>query len=140
MLGVLAGGVGDGFALAGLDHADGGLDEVADHAFDVAADVADLGELGRLDLHERSADEAGETAGDLGLADAGRADHEDILGKHLSPDVLSQLPAAPAVTDGDGDGSLGGVLADDVAVQFGDDLTRGQLGHESSSTVRLVLV
>ena len=36
---------------------DGGLDEVADHRVDVAADVADLGELGRLDLDERRAGE-----------------------------------------------------------------------------------
>ena len=30
------------------DHVDGDLDEVADDGFDVAADVADLGELARL--------------------------------------------------------------------------------------------
>ena len=34
-------------------HVDRDLDQIADHRFDVAADVADLGELRRLDLDER---------------------------------------------------------------------------------------
>ena len=46
-------------ALLLLDHADGDVGEIADHAFDVAADVADLGVLGRLDLEERGRRRAG---------------------------------------------------------------------------------
>ena len=49
------------------------LDEIAHDLLDVAPDVADLGELGRLDLEERRAGELGEAARDLGLAAAGRA-------------------------------------------------------------------
>ena len=66
---------------------DARLDQVADDLLDVAADIADLGELGRLDLDERRAGELGQAARDLGLADAGRADHQDVLGQHL----LAQL-------------------------------------------------
>ena len=59
------------------------LDQVAHDALDVAADIADLGELGRLDLEERRLGEPGQAAGDLGLAAAGGADHQDVLGQHL---------------------------------------------------------
>ena len=112
-----------------LDQADGGLGQVADHALDVAADVADLGVLGRLDLEERGADELGEPAGDLGFADAGGADQDDVLGRDVLAQLGGQLLPPPAVADGDGDGLLGGVLADDVPVQLGDDLPGGQVGH-----------
>src|SRR5690606_41033231 len=45
---------------------------------------------------------------------------------------LGQLLAAPAVAQGDGDGALGVGLADDVAVELGDDLAGRQgrcIGH-----------
>src|SRR3546814_12128019 len=47
-----------------------------------------------------------------------------------SSDVCSSdlLHPAPAVTQGDGDGALGIVLADDVAVEFVDDFA-GSHGH-----------
>ena len=109
-------------ALAG--HGDGDLDQVADDLLDVAADVADLGELGRLDLEEGRLRQARQAAGDLGLADAGRPDHQDVLGQDLLAQLLGQLLAPPAVAQGDGDGALGVVLADDEAVQLGDDLAR----------------
>ena len=55
------------------DRANRGFDQVAHHRFDVAADVADFGVLRRFDFHERSADDAGQAARDLGFTDAGRA-------------------------------------------------------------------
>ncbi len=56
--------IGDAFLGLRLDqaalflahHADGHLGQVADHAFNVAAVIADLGILGGLDLQERRAD------------------------------------------------------------------------------------
>ena len=82
----------------GLAHqADADLDQVAHDGIDVAADVADLGELGRLHLEERRAGELGQAARDLGLAAAGRADHQDVLGQHLFLEVIGQLLAPPAV-------------------------------------------
>ena len=68
------------------------LDEVADDGVDVAADVADLGELGRLDLDERRVGEPRQPARDLGLADAGRPDHQDVLRR----DLLAQRLGRPA--------------------------------------------
>jgi hypothetical protein len=68
-------------------HVDGDLDEVAHHRLDVAPDVADLGELRGLDLQERRLREPREPPRDLGLADAGRPDHQDVLRR----DLLGQL-------------------------------------------------
>ena len=65
--------------LAGLLDAD--LDQVAHDGVDVAAHVAHLGELGGLHLDERRVGEAREPARDLGLAHAGRPDHQDVLGR-----------------------------------------------------------
>jgi hypothetical protein len=110
------------------DHVDGQLDEVADHRLDVAPDVADLGELRRLDLDEGRLGEPGKAAGDLGLADAGRADEDDVGRLDLLADVLVDAPAPPAVAQRDRDGALGPRLADDELVELGDDLARGELG------------
>jgi hypothetical protein len=82
--------------------------------------------------------------GDLGLAAAGRADHQDVLGQHLLAQRLRQLQAAPAVAQRDRDGALGVLLADDVLVELGDDLARGKVvAHyvtQSFSMTRLWLV
>jgi len=88
---------------------------------DIAADVADLGELGRLDLDERCVGQLGQAASDLGLAHAGRSDHQDVLGRDFLAQRVSHLLAAPTVAQRHGDGLLGLVLADDVLVEFGDD-------------------
>src|SRR5512138_1218038 len=103
-------------------------DEVADHRLDVPADVADLGELAGLDLEEWRAGQLGQPARDLGLADAGRADHEDVLGGDLVGQVGWQLAPPEAVAQGDGHGLLGRFLADDVFVELGHDLLGRELG------------
>jgi len=46
----------------------------------------------------------------------------------------------PAVAHRHGHGPLRLVLADDVAIQVGDDFPRGQVAHASSSTTRCSLV
>ena len=63
-----------------------------------------------------------QAARDLGLADAGRPDHQDVLRHHLFAHLAFELLAAPAVAQRDGDGALGVLLADDEAVEFGNDL------------------
>ena len=83
------------------------LDQVADDGVDVAADVADLGELGRLDLDEGRIGEPRQAPRDLGLADAGRPDHQDVLGRDLLAQRLGHLLAAPAIAQRDGDRALG---------------------------------
>ncbi len=127
LFGVQLGLVGDLVDLLGAHHVHGDLREVADHALHVAADVADLGELRGLDLEEGRVGHAREAARDLGLADAGRADHDDVLGHHVGGHLGRELLAADAVAQRDGDGALGGVLADDVLVELGHDLPRRHL-------------
>jgi hypothetical protein len=108
-------------------HVDGDLHEVAHDGFDVAADVADLGELRGFHLEEGRVGELGEAAGDLGFADAGRADHEDVFRHDLFGEIGRKLLAAGAIAQRDGHGALGGGLADDVLVELGDDLARRHL-------------
>jgi hypothetical protein len=66
---------------------------------------------------------------DLGLADAGRADHQDIFRQHLLAQAAIELQPAPAVAQRNGDRALGVGLADDEAVEFGDDFTGGEVCH-----------
>ena len=133
-------------AARGACHGDAGFDEVAHDLVHVAANVTNLGELGGFHFQEWRVGELGKAAGDLRLAHAGGADHEDVLRHHLVTKRAFQLLAAPAVPERDGDGALGFRLADDVAVQFRDDLAGGKIGHVRSqavasvSTVRLLFV
>ncbi len=102
--------------------------QVTDDRFDIAADIADLGELGRFDLEEGRVGQLGQAPGDFGLADPGGADHQNVLRGDFLAQLGRQLHAPPAVAQGDGHGALGVVLADDVAVEFVDDLA-GRHGH-----------
>ena len=119
----------DVLALAALDHGDAGFDQVADDLVDVAADIADLGELGRFHLDEGRIGKLGQAPRDLGLAHAGGSDHQDVLRHHLVAHGAGELLAPPAVAQGDGDGALGLGLTDDVAVEFRDDLAGREVGH-----------
>jgi hypothetical protein len=129
-------------ALLLAGHVDGAFHQVADDLLDVAPDVTDLGELGRLDLDKGRLGEFRQAARDFRLADAGRADHQDVLRHHLLAHVIVELLAPPAVAERDGDGALGIVLADDVAVELGYDFSGGEAGHDRSmvSMVTLLLV
>ena len=122
-------------ALLLADKRDTDLDQVADDLLDVAADIADLGEFGRLDLEERRAGKLGQAAGNFGFSDAGRADHQNILWQNFLAQFVVQLQAPPAVAQRDGDRALGVALADNVAVEFGNDFAGGEVGH-ASHTIR----
>ena len=122
-------------------HAD--LGEVADDRLDVAPDVADLGELRGLHLEEGRLGHLRQTAGDLGLPDAGGPDHDDVLGGDLVAQILGHLLPAPAIAQRDRHRALRVALPDDVAVQLGDDLAGGEgaeSAHGSVTRVRLSLV
>ncbi len=108
------------------------LDQVAHDLFDVAADITDFGEFGGFDLEKRRAGELGQTARNLGLADTGRADHQDILRQHFLAQLVVELQSAPAVTQRDCDRALGVMLADDEAVQLGYDFAGREVGHVNS--------
>ena len=127
LFGGLLGALGDFVELFFADHVDGGFHQIADHGFDVAADVADFGVFRSFDFHERAAGEPREAAGDLRLADAGGPDHQNIFRKNFLGQLRLKLLAANAIAQGDGDGFLRCVLPDDVFVQLDDDFARRQL-------------
>ena len=108
------------------DHVDGDLHQIANHGFDVAADVADFGELRGFDFQERRIRQLRQPAGNLGLTHAGGPDHDDVLRNDFFGEFGSQLLAAHAVAQRDGDGALGVLLPDDVLVEFGDDFARSE--------------
>ena len=78
------------------------------------------------------------------LPHARRPDHEDVLRRDFLAQRLLDLHAPPAIAQRNGDGALGGVLADDVLVQLRDDLAGSQWmtwsAPWSSSMTRLRLV
>ena len=107
-------------------HVDAELHQVADHRLHVAADIANLGELRRLDFQEWRLREARQPPRDLGLADAGRSDHEDVLRRNLFGQLRGQLLPPHAIPERDRDRSFGRVLANHVLVELRDNLTRRQ--------------
>ena len=119
----------DFFALAVAHEANRRLDKIAHDLIDVAADIANFGELRRLNLEEGRIGKLREPPRNLGLADARRADHEDIFRKNFFPHIPVELLAAPAVAQSDGDRALGVMLADDITVQFGYDFPRREVCH-----------
>ncbi len=119
-------------------HLDRDVRQLLDDGVDFAADVADLGELGGLNLHERRLRQARQASGDLGLADAGRTDHQDVLRSDLLAQRLVDLHAPPAVAQRDRDRALGGGLSDDVLVELLDDGLRRHARSSSITRLRLV--
>ena len=115
----------------GLAHQlDGDIGEIADDAVHFLAHIAHFGELGRFHLDEGGVGQLGQTTGDLGLADPGRAYHQDVFRGHFMAHLFAELHPAPAVAQGHGHRTLGIGLTDDVSVQLVDDFSRGHLGHD----------
>ena len=127
LFGGLLGALGDFVELFFADHVDGCFDQIADHGFNVAADVADFGIFRSFDFHERAARQAREAAGDFRLADAGGPDHQNIFRKNFLGQLRLKLLAANAVAQGDGDGFFRRVLPDDVFIELDDDFARSEL-------------
>jgi len=123
------GGLGfHGFLAAGFHAAHTLLGQVAHHAFHVAAHVAHFGELAGLYFHEGRVGEVGQTAGNFSFAHAGSPNHENVVGHYFGLHVGWGVQAAPAVAQGNGHVALGLVLADDVLIELGYNLGRGQKG------------
>ncbi len=143
----------DLFAFAFPHESNGVLDQFPHHAFDIAAVVADFGVFRRFDFDEGGASQARQPPRDFRLADAGGADHEDVLRGHIAAHLFGKPLPPPSIADGDGHGTFGVILADDVAVERRDDFSRRerlvdicqrgwgcQFRHSISSTIRRSLV
>ncbi len=116
-----------GFFVADHDHCQ--VYQIADHALDVTPNVADFGEFTCFDLDEGCLGQFGQPSGDFSFADPGGTDHDDVLRYDLIAQFGGHLLAPPAVTQGDGHRTFGVVLADDMTIEFGDDLAWSEVGH-----------
>jgi len=109
-----------------LDVEVGCLDQLQEDVLDVLADVAGLGQRGRVGDREGDVEDPRQGLGQQGLAAAGRAQHHDV--RLLQLDVrlfgLGDLDPLVVVVDGDRERALGGLLADHVLLQDGVDFPR----------------
>ena len=100
--------------------------------------IADFGVLGGFNLEKRRADQLGQPAGDLRLTDAGGADHDDVLGRDVLAHLVRQILPPPAIANGHRHRLLGSILADDVAIQFLNNLPRRQICHFKSLLIMVI--
>src|SRR6185312_4329360 len=109
--------------LGAFDIVIGRLDEFEQDVLDVLADVTGLGQRSGVGDGERNVEHLGQRLGQVGLATAGGPEHQDVgLGQlnRLMPGVaalLAGLDPLVVVVDGHRQRPLGGVLANDVALQ-----------------------
>ena len=116
---------------------DGGIGKITDDLFDVLADITDFGKARGFHLHKRRIGERGQPACDFGFAHTGGADHQNIFWHHLIAQFRRKLRPPPAVAQGNRHRALGRMLADDVAVEFGNDLARGHGGGVGGDLVHV---
>src|SRR5579862_5563264 len=126
-------------ALASLDVIVGVLQQRQDDVLDVLADVAGLGQRGRVGDGEWHLQEAREGLRQQGLADPGRANQQDVgflqldvAGHHLRVDSLVM------VVDRDRENFLGALLSDHILVE--DPLDFGGFGHRRALAEGLLAV
>ena len=106
------------------NHVDGDFNQIANHGFNIAANVADLGELARFNFKEGRIREFRQTARDFGFSDASRAHHKDVFRHDILGHIRIELLAADAVAQSDGDGSFRVSLADDILIELANNFTR----------------
>ena len=112
--------------------------QVADDGLNIPAYIAHFGEFGGFHFQEGGIRQFGQPAGDFRFAYAGGADHQDVFRGNFIPQAAVQLHAAPAVTQGNGDGAFCFFLAHDVFVQFVDNLSGSHCRHGRSGRQSLM--
>ncbi len=118
------------------DVAIGFLDEFADEVIDISADVSGFGEFGGVGFDKGNADEFGDVFDEVGFPNAGGTDDDDVLFLQLEAFAVfvmrfERFHVVVVVTDGDGEGFLGFILANDVAVEVRFDITREVVEFEN---------
>ena len=111
-----------------LDVEVGRLDQLQEDVLDVLADVAGLGQRGRVGDRERDVEDARERLREQRLPAAGRAEQEDVrlLQLDLALVDLAHADALVVVVDRDGERALRLLLRDDVVVEDGVDVPRAR--------------
>src|SRR5712691_7138970 len=101
------------------------LEQLLDDVLHVLADVARLGERGRVGDHERNVQQARHGLREQRLARSGRADEQDVRFGELDLVVLREvLQALVVVVDRDRKDLLGELLPDHVLVEYPADFPR----------------
>ena len=110
--------------LGALDIVIGALEELQNDVLHVLAHITGFGKRGGIGDRERHIEDPGQRLGQKGLADAGRADQQDIalLELDLVADLLLDADPLVMIVHRDGQDLLGPFLADDVFVQGPLDL------------------
>src|SRR3954471_4458739 len=119
----------DDAGLGAPDVVVGRLNQLQEDVLDVFADVAGLGQRGRVGDGERHVQHAGERLRQVGLAAAGRADQENVgLGQldavGVRPAVAVGLDPLVVVVDRYGERLLGLLLTHHILIKEGADLHR----------------
>jgi hypothetical protein len=70
---------------------------------------------------------SGPAACNFSLANAGGANHQDVLGRDFTAQVPLNLLSSPTVSQGNGYSALGLGLPNDVFVEFGNDFLRSHI-------------
>ena len=104
---------------------DRNVGEVANDGVNILAHITHLGELCGLHFDERRIGQAGQATRDLGFANAGGADHENVFWRDLDTQPGLNLLAPPAVAQGNGNRPFGLLLAHDMPIEFGHNFLRG---------------
>ena len=138
-LGAFSGAVANPVHFGFAHHLHRGVGQIPHNAVHLAPHVAHLGELGGLHLDEGRTRQPRQPPGNLGLADSGRPHHQNILGRDLGSQALVELHPPPAVSERDGHGPLGVLLADHVLVELLDDFPGRHLGHDSPPRVSITI-
>ncbi len=130
----------DDAALGALDIVVGGLQQLEDDVLDILADIAGFGQGRRVGHGEGHIEDARQRLGQQRLAATGRADQQDVRLGDLDIGVLG-AGAEPLVVivDGDGQDALGGLLADHIVVEDGENIARGRHAITRAHQMRFVL-
>ena len=107
------------------NHLDRHISKIAHYRFDVTAHIANFSKLGCLYLDEGGMRQFCQASGDFSFTHTGWANHQYILWRDFVAQIFIQLHAAPAIAKCDGNSTFGGLLANDVLVEFRGDFSGG---------------
>lgn len=114
-------------ALSGFEIEVGALKESEEDVLNIFADIAGLGQGRRVADRKRDIENAGEALGEQRFARTGGADEQDVALFDFDVVDLGAIGVTESlvvIMDGDGEGALGVILADDVLIEEALDLKR----------------